>query len=440
MKVVDKIKEIYWDIPFVSDGAKETIYFWLKSKIKGCVKSDLSEDRLRQFVIDCMNVQKLNNSFSINYPRTTSYERKECDPKLIAYYLPQFYPDSHNTKWWGRGSTEWTNTSKSYPQYIGQYQPRLPGELGFYDLRIQDNIKRQIELANFYGIYGFCFYYYWFDGERVLDLPLDNFAKDDSINFPFSLCWVNESWTRQWSGASDATLIKQPKDVESYKKFINSCLFYFKRENYIKINGKLLLTIYRPEEIPNVKEILLYWRNEIRRLLGKELYLVAAFRDAKLYDYDFLSEGWDASTEFSPGPQRSAMKNITQSKSFVCDIFQGTIYDYKEFVTNKKYLKYGDKKIYRAICPMFDNTPRRANRALVLDGATPDLFRRWLEDIIDETKENIKLDDKIIFINAWNEWAEGAYLEPDLKWKYGYLESIRDAIINRRKNNKLTVE
>lgn len=175
---------------------------------------------LGQYVQNLLATQDLSNSFSIDYPTKPLIKLQDDDPKLIAYYLPQYYPDPHNEKWWGRGSTEWTNITKFYPQYVGQYQPRLPGELGFYDLRIKDNIYRQIELAHFYGIYGFSFYYYWFDGERLLDLPFNVFINHKTIHFPFNICWVNETWTKQWEGSSNVPLMVQNKSSDSYKKFI----------------------------------------------------------------------------------------------------------------------------------------------------------------------------------------------------------------------------
>lgn len=422
-------KKMYWAMP-LCDDLKIKFYYFIRSLVYGSQKTERTQDIAWDFVDSYIKLQRLDNEFSVNYPVEGSYLRDKDDPKIIAFYLPQYYPDDHNNKWWGRGSTEWTNTTKSMPQYIGQYQPRLPGELGFYDLRIIDNIKRQVELAKIYGIYGFCFYFYWFDGERVLDVPLDNFV--NNINFPFSLCWANESWTKQWSGSSNEVLIKQSETEESYINFIKSCIKYFENDNYIKIKDRYLLTIYKPDRIPNVRRVLRLWRDYVKNKTNRDLYLVASISDRKQYFNDYESLGWDAISEFAPGPYLSAMKNITQEKKYVCTEFQGVVYDYKEFVENHKFSFIANKKIYRAVCPMWDNTPRRANRAMVLDGSTPELFSRWLSEVIVETEHNTVLDDKIIFVNAWNEWAEGAYLEPDLKFRYQYLEAISNAILEAR--------
>ena len=420
-------------MPFVPQTVKETFFFFVRSHVRGYKKGTQDADIFRRYAKECLASQGLDNTFSIDYPKKPVISWEEGDPKLIAFYLPQYYPDPHNEAWWGKGSTEWTNTTKAKPQYIGHNQPRLPGELGFYDLRLQSNIYRQVELARYYGIYGFCFYYYWFDGERLLDLPLDRFVNDESIDFPFSLCWCNEDWSRQWSGSSNTTLISQSRTEESYRRLIHSCLPYFSKRNYIRIDGRPVFTVYKPDEIPNPKATLTYWRQVVQDTLGETLYVIASIGIAKQYETDYVALGFDAVSEFSPGPQLAALKEISQSKDFVCDVWQGTLYDYAQFVREKGYLKHSGKRLFRAVTPGFDNTARRASRAMVTDGTTPELYATWLADVAVETLENASLDDKLIFINAWNDWAEGAYLEPDLQWQYGYLEATAAALREVRK-------
>lgn len=429
------LKNLYWKIPFFSEERKEKIFYDIRAIVRGKISKEATvydNNLFTKYTKAILDIQNLNNNFSINFPQKEQKFIQNNDSKLLAYYLPQYYPDEHNNKWWGKGSTEWTNVAKSMPQYLGQYQPRLPAELGYYDLRIQENIYRQIELAEIYGIYGFCFYYYWFDGVRLLDLPFENFVNDKTINFPFCICWVNESWTKQWSGNSNTPLIEISKDVNCYKRFIEDSYKLFEKENYITINGKPILIIYKPSDIPNREKVIEHWRKFVKEKLNKELYIIAAANKIDVIEKNKNISGFDAMSEFAPGPQLKYMKDITNIKDFVCETFYGKVYDYKDFVDNKKYFKVKNNKLYRAISPMWDNTARKKDKGVVLDGATPDLYKQWLKDIIIETRNSKNLDDNIIFINAWNEWAEGAYLEPDLKWKYGYLEATRDAIIETR--------
>lgn len=430
----DRLKQLFWDNRLMTTNQKERVFYFVRSLVKGKVTNNRDSELMHLYINDLLKNQDLTNDFSIDAPETPLINRSLGDPKILAYYLPQYYPDPHNNQWWGKGSTEWTNVSKAVPQYYGHYQPRLPGELGFYDLRVQDNLKRQVELAKYYGIYGFCFYYYWFNGERVLDVPFENFVKDTSINYPFCICWVNESWTRQWSGTSNETLVAVPKEKDVYKRFITDVVRLFNKDNYIKINDKALLVIYRPMDVPACREVTDYWRAYAKKLTGLDLYIMAAINEPNKLTKDLRFDGFDALCEFAPGPQLPFMKNITREKKFVCDNFYGEIYDYKEFVERKGYFNLKNCKLYRAVSPMWDNTARKKNKGLILDGATPNLYKQWLKDIIIETRSNDALDDNILFINAWNEWAEGTYLEPDLKWKYGYLEATKNAIIEAREN------
>lgn len=434
MNMYEKLKNLYWKNNILSETQKEELFYYLRNKIKGKNKIEKLniENGIGEYIQNILNNQTYDNLFSIDYPLYSQKILGLDDPKIIAYYLPQYYPNEYNNKWWGKGSTEWTNVAKSVPQYLGQYQPRLPGELGYYDLRIQENIYRQIELAQIYGIYGFCYYYYWFDGVRLLDLPFDNFVNDDSIDFPFFIDWVNSSWTKQWSSSSNTPLIIQNNDVESYKNFIKSSYHLFAKNNYIKIKGKAILNIHKPLDIPRPLEVIEYWREFVLKELDLELYIIGVISSFQENSIDFKKIGFDAVNEFAPGAVTQLFKDITSSKKFVCNNFYGKVYDYKDFVENKKYLKVKKDELFRAVMPMWDNTARKLNKGTIFDGATPELYKQWLKDIIIETKTNKKLDEKLIFINAWNEWAEGAYLEPDLKWKYGYLEATRDAIIETR--------
>lgn len=431
-QIKEQLKKLLWNSP-LPDSIKEKIYYTYRGARHGSNKGSKDIRTLSAYKNQILENQFYDNTFSINYPKPPFLKLEKSDPKFIAFYLTQYYPDKHNEKWWGKGSTEWMNVAKAAPQYVGQDQPRMPGELGYYDLRIKENMYRQIELARIFGVYGFCFYYYWFDGERLLELPFNNFVNDEKIDFPFMICWANEDWTMQWSGSSDTPLVKQTPSVDKYEQFIHSCADLFNKPNYISVNGKPALIVYRPCNVPSPNTVLKYWRHYIHEKIGKDLYIIASIGHKEDYDIDFLNMGFDAVSEFSPNAQSSCMRNINESKEFVCDHFYGEVLDYSDFVTNKRYFECNAPKLYRAACPMWDNTARKKNKGRILDGATPSLFNQWLKDIVQEARGRKDLDEKFIFLNAWNEWAEGAYMEPDLKHKYGNLEAVKDTILSLRK-------
>ena len=438
-KIIKNIKAAVrnriWQTDYLTDQQKIEIIekvtgFLHPSKYHKGMKDDNSFTS--QYIRQVLQTQRYEENRAVPLS-DRQYERQAGDSKLIAYYLTQFCPNPYNDAWWGKGVTEWNNVSKSQPQYLGHYQPRLPGELGYYDLRLDENIERQVELAKQYGIYGFDFYFYWFDGKRLLEGPLDRYIANKNIDFPFALCWVNESWTKQWSGRSFEVLMEQNPSVESYRQFIVDMAPYLCDERYITVKGRKLLTIYRPFQVPEPEQTIAYWRQYMRDNYGIELYLVASIG---VYEHlermDYLAVGYDALSEFCIAPQVEYMRNITAEKQFACEKFVGEIYSYPQFVKEKGYLKRSAQKMYRAISPMWDNTPRRMNAGLVLDGSTPELFQAWLGGIMQENKERGDLDDDIIFINAWNEWAEGAYMEPDAYWGYGYLDAARQALEESR--------
>lgn len=362
---------------------------------------------------------------------TQPYCYQELDAKVIAYYLTQFHPTEHNDRWWGRGTTEWNNVVRAVPQYIGHYQPRLPGELGFYDLRLRENMVRQVELAKMYGVYGFSFYYYWFDGERLLEKPLEMFLKDKFIEFPFSLCWANENWTKRFDGTNTDILMEQSPSPQSYQNVIEDISRFFRDERYIAVDGKKLLSIYRPSLMPSVKIVLNYWRKYCREKGLGELYLVAVKENT--VETDWIKLGYDAVSEFHPGTLYTNCKNITNDIEYIREDFKGEVFDYKDIVYGKKYFNYNYHKLYRAVMPMWDNTARRNNKGMIFEGATPTLYKSWLKDVILEAQNRHDLDDNLIFINAWNEWGEGAYLEPDKRYGYAYLQATKEAVEETRK-------
>lgn len=410
--------------------------------------------QMKELVFDSLNFKEKNNHLSQNQETKNKYisqilkipekskntyielsnenfKIEKNDPKILAYYLPQFYPFKENDEWWGKGTTEWNNVCKAVPQYIEHYQPRIPGELGFYDLRLKDNIQRQVELAKMYGIYGFCYYYYSFDGKRLLDKPLDLLVKNKDIDMPFCLCWANENWTKRFDGTNQDVIMKQSNTVESYKNVIIDIVKYMKDDRYLTINNKKLLVIYRPSFIPDFKEVLEFWRKYcISNGIG-DIYIMAVKEHTA--ELDLLKLGFDGISEFHPGTIYRHCKDITDEMEYIRNDFEGQILDYKDIVDNRKYFKYNTEKLYRSVMPMWDNTARRNNKGMIFEKSTPELYKKWLTDILIESK-NKDLDESIVFVNAWNEWGEGAYLEPDKKYGYAYLQKTKEALeASRRK-------
>lgn len=426
------LRRIYWNMP-VPDGLKESwisrTRVFLRTLSRATAAASVApEPKSSLYQAYLEQVFAIPGKPGDAHVKITEkpFERHEGDPKVIAYYLPQFHPTAENDAWWGRGVTEWNNVSRAVPQYVGHYQPRLPGELGYYDLRIKENMVRQVELAKLYGVFGFSFYYYWFDGVRLLDKPMDMFLASPDIDFPFCLCWANESWTRRFDGACGEVLMQQSETVESYQEFIASVVPYMKDHRYIRVDGRPVLIVYRPSFIPECSQTLAYWREQCVKAGVGDLYIIGVKEHT--WDRDLLDHGFDAQSEFHPGTLFKHCERIDTRIDFVQPNFGGLVMDYEDIVKEKKYFKYNYKKLYRAAMPMWDNTARRDNKGMIFHGSSPELYKEWLVDIFRESKERVDLEDSFIFINAWNEWGEGTYLEPDKKYGYAYLDATRRAI------------
>ena len=359
-----------------------------------------------------------NNEKDKQYINFQTKDKIETDIKLIAFYLPQFHPIEQNDTAWGKGFTEWTNVTKALPQFKGHYQPRLAGELGYYDLRLKEVQKRQIELAKNYGLYGFCYHYYWFDGKKVMDTPLQNILDNKDLDFPFCINWANENWTKRWDGLDNEVILKQdhtPDDDLSFLKAIGPIL---RDSRYIRINNKALLMIYRPALFPNIKKTVQRWRTYARESGIGELYLVLthAFEHT-----DPKTIGFDAATEFAPNS--FPLKDITDTQEFFNSNYSGNIYDYKSAINHSMSFKKQKYTKFRSLCPSWDNEARKPGKGTTLLNASPNSYKKWLEYILYYTHNNLPKEEQLVFVNAWNEWAEGAYLEPDRKFGYGYLNT-----------------
>jgi glycosyltransferase involved in cell wall biosynthesis len=383
-------------------------------------------------------IQDLIESSAVKSPQYVSDDKishnfTKDELKYIAFYLPQFHPFKENDEWWGKGFTEWTNVSKSVPQYVGHYQPHLPDELGFYDLRLPEIMERQIELAKQFGIYGFCFYYYWFSGKRLLEKPLDAFLKNKNLKQPFCLCWANENWSRRWDGLEQDVLMKQEYTETDRDEFVRDIKKYIVDERYIKIKEKPVLLVYRPGIIPDLKNTIKKWRsNFIKEGVG-EVYLVAV----KGFGFeDYKEAGFDMCVEYFPH-NMPGCPDITHRFQYFSPEFSGNVFDYQQFVENKQYLKNEANPAFKCVSPGWDNSARKPKGGMVLQGANPDLYFNWLSSVSSFTKKHHSRDEQYVFINAWNEWAEGAHLEPDRKFGYGYLKATRDALEEKQNHKKI---
>jgi len=340
--------------------------------------------------------------------------------KVICFYLPQFHAIPENDKWWGKGFTEWTNVRTGRPQFEGHHQPHVPGELGYYDLLDPAVQHRQVELAKLYGVGGFCFYFYWFGGHRLLEAPIENYLNDKSLDLPFCLCWANENWTRRWDGLDTDVLIAQDHSEADDLAFIEHVAHYMRDARYIKVDGKPLLIIYRPNLLPSAETTVARWRNWCRQNGIGEIYLAYTQSFERI---DPAKYGLDAAIEFPPnGP---GAPNITADFKLWNAEAKHRIYDLHDLAdASEDYLSTG-YTLFRSVCPSWDNAARRKAGASIFMKNTPASYQRWLSNAISEVRKSSSADQRLVFVNAWNEWGEGAHLEPDAKYGYAYLEATR---------------
>jgi glycosyltransferase involved in cell wall biosynthesis len=344
--------------------------------------------------------------------------------RAIAFYLPQFHPIAENDAWWGKGFTEWTNVSKAQPQFLGHYQPHLPGELGFYDLRLPDVMRRQIELARLYGIEAFCFHYYWFSGRRLLERPLEQYLADPSLDLPFCLCWANENWTRRWDGMETDVLLGQVYNDDNDEAFILDLITALRDPRYLRLDGRPLVVIYRPSLLPDCRRTLQHWRETCRREGVGEIFLAMVQFD-RLDPTEF---GFDAALEFPPHKLASGLACANAELQLINPEYRGYSVRYQDIVQVAESMPVPDYPLMRGVFPSWDNEARKPGRGYTFVGSTPQLYRRWLESAIGYAIEHPVAGESVVFINAWNEWAEGAHLEPDRKYGYAYLQATRDAL------------
>ncbi|WP_119065969.1 glycoside hydrolase family 99-like domain-containing protein [Rubrobacter indicoceani] len=343
--------------------------------------------------------------------------------RLLAFYLPQFYPTPENDSWWGRGFTEWTNVVQAKPLYATHDQPRIPADLGFYDLRLAEAREAQASLAREHGISGFCYYHYWFKGRRILERPSSEMLLSGEPDFPFCFCWANHSWTAHWNDGIADRFIEQSYSDKDDLEHIRWLLEAFKDSRYIKINGRPLLLVYIVQDLPDAKRTFDLWREEARKAGVAEPYICKV---EAMGDFDDPGEsGCDAAVEFPPHPTETRAKTLTGTDDLYS---KNHVYSYKELAGTYINREKPSFRVFPTVMPSFDNTPRhRDGGASLFLGSTPELYGGWLEASIEKALANPP-EERLVFVNAWNEWGEGNHLEPDIKNGRAYLESMRKAL------------
>jgi lipopolysaccharide biosynthesis protein len=333
--------------------------------------------------------------------------------RLIAFYLPQFYPIPENDVWWGNGFTEWTNVVSAKPLFEGHLQPKLPAHLGIYDLRVPEVREKQAELARTHGIEGFCYWHYWFHGKRLLERPFDEVLSTGSPDFPFCLAWANETWSRRWLGEERDVLIKQSYSREDDLDHIRWLTQAFADPRYIRVDGRPIFLVYRPGDFPEPQATIDLWRSEcVRASLPEPLVLGVISHQ----DQDWRDAGFDGNVDFEPqlsvlpGPLEDGLK----------------IYDYR-LARKKMTGRERTYPFYPCVFVSWDNTPRRRENGIVFINATPEAFEEGVHSAIASVSHRPR-DHRLVFLNAWNEWAEGNFLEPDQENELAYLEAAARAV------------
>lgn len=352
--------------------------------------------------------------------------------RCLAFYLPQYHPIPENDRWWGPGFTEWTNVAAARPRFRGHHQPRLPGELGFYDLRVPEVRAAQAALAREHGVDGFVYYHYWFCGQRLLDRPFAEVLSSGEPDFPFALCWANESWTRTWNGRDDKALVTQEYSPADDLDHIRWMAGAFADPRYIKVGDRPLLLVYRAGRLPDARRTAESWRSECGRLGVADPYLVAvhSFENER---FDPATLGFDAAVQFAPGLTRLRPAGGVAGRALRRALWPGgsrrtnLVASYRaaaEAMLSEPAVSY---RRFPCVSPGFDNSPRRSQGAAILVGSDPEAYGQWLTGAI-KGFEPYSQDENLVFVNAWNEWAEGNHLEPCALWGRAFLEAHARAV------------
>lgn len=372
--------------------------------------------------------------------------------KVVPLYFPQLHPIPENDAWWGKGFTDWNNVKRGTPAFPGHHQPRVPLGGQYYDQSREDVIRRQVEMAKAHGIYGFCHYHYWFDGKQLLETPTKLFMAAKDLDFHFCLAWANETWSKRWDGMDHHILQLQthPPDKARWELHFQYLIQAWTDERHIRIDGKPLFLIYRSSKIQELGNMLDYWKNRAHEYGLPGLYFAAINQSQPpppellpCFDAVMLFQPFVGyfSQPLAPQPldQRaiSTLRGVLPRRAdpwmqkLVDRTARPTLVDYDEIW--KRIVEMPRDERYTSFLGGYvdwDNTARYRNRATIYVGATPHRFEHWMNKLLARAKEN-REEERLVFINAWNEWSEGAYLEPDERNGYGYIEALQRAIQNQ---------
>jgi hypothetical protein len=359
--------------------------------------------------------------------------------RVIALYLPQYYPIPENDEWWGRGFTEWTNTARAKPLFRGHYQPHVPADLGFYDLRLPETRAAQAKLAREHGVEAFCYYHYWFAGRQVLERPFDEVLASGQPDFPFCLNWANQTWSGIWHGAPDRVLIEQTyPGMDDHRRHFDALLPAFTDRRCVKVDGKPLFVIYRPRDLPESPRVLDLWRE-----LAVKAGLAGLFIVGEQFEpnWDPRPLGFDGVVNVRLPPKRGQERvpwtRPLRKLQYKYDQWreEPDVHRYEDVIDWMIADRIPGLESFPCVIPNWDNSPRSGANGLVLQGSTPELFRRHLRRALD-SMAHVPSDRRIVFVKSWNEWAEGNHLEPDLKFGRGYLEVLRDELTHAGLNRQ----
>lgn len=378
--------------------------------------------------------------------------------KLIALYFPQLHPIPENDEWWGEGFTDWVNVKKAKSLFSNHYQPRIPLNNNYYNQACEKIVRWQINLAKEHGISGFCHYHYWFDGKQLLETPTNIFLKNKDIDFQFCLAWANETWSRRWDGQDHQVLQLQthPPVVEKWARHFDYLIKAWTDERAIRVDGKPVFLIYRPHKIKEIGRMFDYWQTRAREHGIDGIYFVAINQykfpeDSilKYFDAVMMFQPFVAAFELQDRARPLWQKLVLKVEKRLPNIVKESLAPIQSFVKKGKSLTIFDyDKVWETIVSSekepgivvfpgafvdWDNTARYGNRATIFKGANPAQFEFWLRKLVEQVSQYRKAE-QLIFMNAWNEWAEGAYLEPDEKYKLAYLEAVKNVLLGLDKN------